>query len=601
MILQALKEYYDRKAANPDSGIAPEGFEKKEIPFLVVIKPDGQFVNLEDTREKEGNRLIGKSYLLPRSKTRTGSRSYATTFLLWDHIGYLFGTPADDPKAANQHRTWLRSLKELPSDLAQDEGVQAILKFYSTPDQIAAIKAHGAWTECLKLQSCNMTFRVAGDSLPVPCRVAVQEFVRAGISKESAGEDAEVASKAVIGLCLITGERGEIAKTHGRTHINKDTKSLVAFQKNSGYDSYGKEQCFNAPVSKSAEFAYTTGLNTLLKSKRQRVRVGDAATVFWSAKPTSLEEDACFFFDELRKDDPDSGTNAIKAVYTAIWNGTYPISEDDTRFYVLGLSPNSARIAIRYWHVGTVKEMGARFHQYVEDLALTHGEKANPALHVRRLLHAIAPLEDDDKLPLNLCGDMVRAILEGLPYPQTLLQSAIRRIRAEQSKKDKRTGKSLLNVTYERAALIKACLNRSLRFNKTPNTEEMKVSLDLNNTNIGYRLGRLFAALEKIQSEANPGINATIRDKFYGAASSTPVTVFGNLMRLKNHHLAKLDSVGRRITFEKLLGEIICGINDFPPHLTLDDQGRFAIGYYHQMQDFFTKKTNSETTKGENT
>ncbi|MCX7010012.1 MAG: type I-C CRISPR-associated protein Cas8c/Csd1 [Kiritimatiellaeota bacterium] len=127
----------------------------------------------------------------------------------------------------------------------------------------------------------------------------------------------------------------------------------------------------------------------------------------------------------------------------------------------------------------------------------------------------------------------------------------------------------------------------------------MKVSLDINNQNIGYRLGRLFAALEKIQSEANPGLNATLRDKFYGAASSTPVTVFGNLMRLKNHHLAKLESVGRRITFEKLLGEIICGISDFPPHLTLDDQGRFAIGYYHQMQDFFTRKTSSETTKGE--
>ncbi|MCX7010013.1 MAG: type I-C CRISPR-associated protein Cas8c/Csd1 [Kiritimatiellaeota bacterium] len=457
MILQALKEYYDRKAADPSSGIAPEGFEKKEIPFLIVIKTDGQFVNLEDTREKEGNRLIGKTYLLPRSKTRTGSKSYATTFLLWDHIGYLFGIPADDPKAANQHQTWLRSLKELPSNLAHDEGVQAILKFYSTPGQIAATKAHETWAECLKLQSCNMTFRLAGDLLPIPCRATVQKFVQAGISKESEVGGEEVASKAVMGLCLITGERGEIAKTHGRTPINKDTKSLVAFQKNSGYDSYGKEQCYNAPVSKSAEFAYTTGLNTLLKSKRQRIRVGDAATVFWSAKPTSLEEDACFFFDEPRRDDPDSGTDAVKAVYAAIWNGTYPILEDDTRFYVLGLSPNSARIAIRFWYVGTVKEMGARFRQYVDDLALTHGEKTNPALHVRRLLHSIAPLEDDEKLPPNLCGDMVRAILEGLPYPQTLLQSAIRRIRAEQSKKDKRTGKALPNVTYERAALIKAC------------------------------------------------------------------------------------------------------------------------------------------------
>ena len=179
----------------------------------------------------------------------------------------------------------------------------------------------------------------------------------------------------------------------------------------------------------------------------------------------------------------------------------------------------------------------------------------------------------------------MRAILAGLPYPQTLLQAVIRRLRAERE------------ISYPRAALIKACLNRSLRFNKIENTEELKVSLDLNNTNIGYRLGRLFAALERIQSEANPGINATIRDKFYGAASSTPVTVFGNLMRLKNHHLAKLENIGRRVTFDKLLGEIVCGINDFPAHLTLDDQGRFAIGYYHQMQNFFMKKTDNNPEK----
>lgn len=182
------------------------------------------------------------------------------------------------------------------------------------------------------------------------------------------------------------------------------------------------------------------------------------------------------------------------------------------------------------------------------------------------------------------------AILAGLPYPQTLLQATIRRIRAEQSRKNKLTGKSLPNVTHERAALIKACINRTIRF-KNKKEEELKVSLDETNTNIGYRLGRLFAVLEKIQQEANPGINATIRDRFYGAASSTPVTVFGNLMRLKNHHLAKLDNVGRKVTFEKLLAQIVSGINDFPPYLKLEDQGRFHIGYYHQMQDFFTKKS----------
>jgi CRISPR-associated protein Csd1 len=176
----------------------------------------------------------------------------------------------------------------------------------------------------------------------------------------------------------------------------------------------------------------------------------------------------------------------------------------------------------------------------------------------------------------------MRAILSGTAYPETLLQAAIRRIRAEHE------------IAYIRAALMKACLNRSVRLNNPNHEKQITMSLDLTNLNIGYRLGRLFAALEKIQSEASPGLNATIRDKFYGAASGTPVAVFGNLMRLKNHHLAKLKNAGRRVNFEHLIGEIVSGLTDFPAHLTLADQGRFAIGYYHQAQDFFTKKSDKE-------
>ena len=595
MILQALKEYYDRKAADPDSGIAPEGFEKKEIPFLVVIKPDGQFVNLEDTRQIVGKRSIGKIYLLPRSFTRTGSRSYEKTFLLWDHIGYLVGACATGEassleKASNQHKTWLKSLELLPHDLKQDEGVGAILSFYRS-NGVEQVKSAPCWHECTRLPSCNMTFRLAGDALPIPCRPNVRSHVIDSISPIK--EETEVCHESktkVLARCLVTGEYGEVAGTHGRTPINKDTKSLVAIQKNAGYDSYGKEQCYNAPVSKSSEFAYTTALNTLLKSRNQRLHIADTTAVFWSARRTEFERVIPLFFSEPSKDDPDQAADAINSIYTSIWSGAYVIPDDDTRFYVLGLAPNAARISVRFWKAGTVKEIGERMKWHVDDLAIAYTPGQNPALPMWRLLRSIAVREEDKNIPPNVGGETMRAILEGLPYPRTLLQAAIRRIRSEQSKKDNRNGKTLPNVTYERAALIKACLNRALRRNNTSKEEELKVSLDEGNSNTGYRLGRLFATLEKIQQEAHPGINATIRDKFYGAASCTPVTVFGNLMRLTNHHLAKLENVGRRVNLERLLGQIVDGIGDFPPHLKLEDQGRFAIGYYHQMQSFFTKK-----------
>jgi CRISPR-associated protein Csd1 len=172
---------------------------------------------------------------------------------------------------------------------------------------------------------------------------------------------------------------------------------------------------------------------------------------------------------------------------------------------------------------------------------------------------------------------MMFSILTGRPYPRTLLSSAVRRSRAEQE------------VTYERAALIKASLVRLTRINRS-GTKEVTMKLDRSSPSVGYRLGRLFAVLEKIQEEANPGINATIRDRYYGAASSTPVTVFSILLKLKNHHLAKLENRGRAVNLERTIGEIMEGITAFPSHLTLDEQGRFAVGYYHQRADFFSPK-----------
>jgi len=580
MILQALKEYYDRKASDAESDIAPEGFEKKPIPFLIVIDRNGKFINLEDTREKIGKKSIAKTFLVPRSKSRSGSLSYETTFLLWDHVGYVLQHP-DDNKAKNQHTTWLRSLKELPTELNNDEGVAAILKFYDSCG-VDDVKSHPTWNECTKVLSCNMTFKLAGEILPIPCCHVVQEYVKQALKSSSDITDESIKDK-VIGRCLVTGEVGEIVRVHSDTRISKDSKKLVSFQKNSGFDSYGKEQGYNAPVGRSAEFAYTTALNTLLKSN-SRMLVGDAVTVCWSEKSSDLENQIANFFSEPPKDDPDHGVKAVESLFKSVESGAFFTDENEkNRFYVLGLSPNSARIAIRFWIVGTVAGMAVKIKQHFDDLRIVHGPRDKNVFSLFRLLVSTAALSKADNISPNLAGETMRSILEGLPYPQTLLQAAIRRIRAEHE------------ITYIRAALIKACINRSTRL-KNPNIkEELQMSLDENNTNIGYRLGRLFATLEKIQIRkftqgGGKEPNSTIRDKYYGSASGTPATVFGTLIRLSKHHLASLDNVGERINFEKLIGKIMNDISDFPTHLKLEDQGRFAIGYYHQMQAFYTKK-----------
>ncbi|NLW90920.1 MAG: type I-C CRISPR-associated protein Cas8c/Csd1 [Syntrophomonadaceae bacterium] len=586
MILQALKEYYERKASDPESDIAPEGFEKKELQFLIVINEQGEFINIEDTRERMGNKLVAKTFLLPRSVGRAGSKAYETTFLLWDHIGYLLGLPTSDNKSGKQHETWLRSLEELPLDLIEDAGVKAILNFYRK-GEISRVLESPMIGECLRITQCNMSFRLVSDC-PVPCRPNVQAFVRNNFANNPTAEDAEDEGKTgKVGVCLVTGETGVIARTHGRTPIDKDAKSLVGFQKNSGYDSYGKEQGYNAPIIQSTEFAYVTALNTLLKSKNQRLKIGDASTVFWSKKPSTFESAFAFFFKEPDKEDPDAGTQRVKALFESVNSGSYVEDDGDDLFYILGLAPNAARIAVRFWQVGTISEFAFRIKQYFEDFAIVKPPKEPEYYSIWRILVNIATQDKSENIPPNITGDFMRSILNGTPYPATLLQACLRRIRSDTEQR----------VKPVRAALIKAYLNRYYRFYPNSNHKEVDRELDINQPSVGYQLGRLFAVLEKIQEEANPGINATIKERFYGAACSTPVTVFTNLLRLKNHHLAKLESKGRVVNFERLLGEIMGKLTDFPAHLDIHEQGRFAIGYYHQRQAFFTTKNQAETNE----
>lgn len=570
MILQALNEYYQRKSRMPDSGLAPPGFEHKAIHFLIVLSTDGEFVGFDDTREGEGNKKIAKSYLVPQGVKRT---SGVVANLLWDNPGYVFGidSKGKPERAHEQHLAFTQAIRTRFAE-CNDAGIRAILAFMNSAD-FSKLQEHPLWAEILE-SNANLTFRLEGDVIPVCERDAVVDAL-SSTNEESSNEQA---------LCLVSGDMDVIERLHPSVKGVWDAQTvganIVSFNLDA-FSSYGKTQGGNAPVGKRVAFAYTTALNHLLaKGSKQRIQVGDASTVFWAAVPGhSMEEVFPGLFGESDKDNSDLGTSAIATLLNAPKTGVGSFEDDGTRFYVLGLAPNVARIAVRFWHVKTVGELATNIRKHFDDLRIAHAPHEPKALPLFRLLVAIATLGKAKNIPPNLGGDVMRAVIENLPYPQTLLSGAIRRVRAEQE------------ITYPRAAIIKACINRY------SGMEELKVSLDENNTNTAYRLGRLFAVLERIQERASPNITATIRDRYYGAASSTPVTVFSTLLKLKNHHLSKLDNKGSAVNYEKLLGQIIDGITDFPAHLDLQSQGRFAIGYYHQRQAFFTKS--ESTNNGE--
>lgn len=580
MILQALYGYYGRK----QDELPHEGFEEKEIPFLLVIDVNGDFVDLQDTRTPSGKKLIARKFIVPQEEERTGSNAWQKANLLWDHYGYVLGWPksdsdSDNSMAQKQHGTFVEHIITLSMKYPDDEEIGAVLKFLKR-DSYDDVFSHQSWNDCKKIAGCNLSFMISGSKQLVCENVNVRAYVTTVDVPEDIDEGG-ADPKAKDGICLVTGEISRIARLHPRTPIlgAKSNAKIVSFQKNMGFDSYGKEKSYNAPVSRGAAFAYTTVLNHMLaKESKQKLLVGDSTAVFWAEKKHDIEDVFADIFGEPAKDNPIQDYKSLIATFRSPEIGSKPELDPKTHFYVLGLAPNAARIAVRFWYDGTVEQVSNNIYQHFDDCSIVHGPNQPETLSLFRLLVSTAVQGKSENIPPNLAGEFMQAILAGSPYPKTLLSSAIRRIRAERE------------ISYPRVTLIKAVLARETRYYNR-NEKEVGMALDTTNNNIGYLMGRLFAVLEKIQEEANPGINATIRDRFYGAASSTPVAVFSLLMKLKNHHLSKLANRGRAVNFERLIGEIMAGINGFPSHLSLADQGRFAVGYYHQRQDFFTKKT----------
>lgn len=571
MILQALYDYYQRKASAPDSSIAPEGWEWKEIPYTILISNEGKFVAIEDNQEKDGKRIRSKKFLVPQSVKRTVGKS---ANLLWDNIEYALGAnPRNRDDVNERFELFINKIKN-EIDVENFSSVKALLKFLHN-NPVNMIESSGyteLWQKMLE-ENPFIVFKIDGEAHNCICDDIRGKKYFSSSSNEN-------------GVCLITGNTNiRVARLHpsikGVRGANTQGAALLSFNL-PAFNSYNKKQNFNAPVSQSAAFAYTTALNLLLgKDSKNKITIADSTVVFWSEKESEKinpEEIFPWVISGFSKneDDPDRGVEVINGLYDAIYNGNLP-RERDKRFYILGLAPNAGRISVRFWRVVSVDEFAKHIKKHFDDFKIVHGPKEQEYLSLYQILASTALSYKMENVPPNLAGKVIESIIDGTPYPNTLLQQCVRRIRAEQ------------NVNRARAGILKAYLNR---FNKIYNKSEREItmSLDTQNNNSGYRLGRLFAVLEKIQEEANPGINTTIKDRFYGAASSSPTAVFSQLLKLKNHHTPKLQP-GRKIYFEKLITEIMSEINSFPGNLSLNDQAYFGIGYYHQRQDFFTSKS----------
>ena len=574
MILQALDEYYKRKLDDPESNIAPKGWEWKEIPFLVIIDHEGNFRALEDTREGEGRGKRAKSFLVPIGEKKTvGIKAN----LLWDNVEYVLGAnPRNRSDIEKRHDAFKDRIRDELADRLSELPISAILKFLDN-FPLQKIESAGSYSEIWQeMLDGNVftTFKIDGD------KDIATNYIK-GHKRLKEADQPE-------GLCLITGERQAIARLHpsikGVRGTNTTGGSIVSFNLGA-FKSFGKDQGFNSPIGEDAAFSYTTALNMLLsKDSANKTLTGDTTAVFWNQfnirDAFNMEDEFAWFVADPPKDDPDRGVRAVRGLLEAMKSGHLPVF-DDNRFFILGLSPNAARISIRYWRTGTVRDFGKKILKHFDDIAVDRGPNEPEYLALNQLLRSSALEYKMENVPPNLAGSVMTSILDGTPYPVSLLQQCIRRIRAER------------HVSYRRASIIKGYLTRKKYFRGG-----LHMSLDKSNKDHGYLTGRLFAVLEKIQETANPNINATIRDRFYGAASSSPVTVFPQLLKLKNHHLSKIDSKGIKIFYEKDVGEIIDLLEAFPQHLTLNEQAAFAIGYYHQRQYFFKKKEQNTTEEG---
>lgn len=589
MILQSLVRCYDSLAAQ--GTLKRPGWSAVKVQWGLCLTADGQVASVEMLgAANEKGKLLPRMMFLPTPVKRTSGK--AASFLC-DNAKYLLGitsemrssehTPSDS-KAIKDAGTCFRISAQRHHGLL--DGVscpmaQAILRFFDAwqPEQALQTPALQEHFDDL-CKGGNLLFCLINELGTVTEAQNVPEIQAAWDASVSNSSE-----RSAFGRCLVTGDEDTIAMLHpsikGVVGAQSSGASLVSFNA-LAFESYGrnKGQGLNAPVGNHAAFAYGEALNYMLREKNYHSLLGSATLVYWAETAQSAYSDC---FAALLGTNEDMTQNTLDGVMKAIRLGqglqweNVPL-DSRTPFYILGLSPNASRLSVRFFLQGTFGDFAANLARHQERLNIIR-----PSFDQRETLSAYSLLKEAanpnsrDKLPpSHLVGDLLRAILGDTPYPVSLLTQTELRIHAEHS------------VSRGKAAILKAWL---LKNGSNPQYKEV-IDVQLNEqTNYApYVLGRLFAVLESLQQKANPGINATIMDRYFNAACATPSIVFPTLLKLAQSHLKKLDT-GYFIYYDKQMTELCGRLTDsYPARLNLQDQGIFQLGYYHQKQKFFTKK-----------
>ncbi|RUQ76130.1 type I-C CRISPR-associated protein Cas8c/Csd1 [Azospirillum doebereinerae] len=577
-MLAALNGYYDRLADRGD--VPPFGYSTERIAYFITLSPTGEPMKPEPWQSLSGKKPEPRPTAVPQSFKRPGITP--RSFFLWDNTKFALGLGLDKTtKRRVAHPANWAAFQALHRRLlagTEDAGLLALLGFLDAWSE-ERFEAAG-FTDAMLDQ--NMVFMLDGDrnesgqprflhDRPAARRIWERQ-VADGAGSES--------------LCLVTGTVQPVARLHpaikGVMGAQSSGASIVSFN-NDAFESYGKAQGLNAPVSEAAAFGYGTALNAMLaRGSGNRLQVGDATVVFWadtSGGEAAAQAAETLFADLLDPPRPDEAGEAqkIKDTLRPLGEGR-PLREIDpklderTRFFILGLSPNIARLSVRFWLEDSFGAVAEHIGQHWRDLEIKPDPWRTAPSAWALSCETALQRKSDNVAPL-LAGELMRAILTGGRYPRSLLAAVITRIRAGDE------------ITGAKAALCKACLTRDSRLG-SKKEEELPVSLNRDEANAGYRLGRLFAVLENTQRAALGKVNASIRDRYFGAASATPASVFPMLLRNSTHHLAVLrkgDKARLGGWLEGEMAQILGGIGTlFPRSLRIEDQGRFAIGYYHQ-------------------